>query len=151
MPPDKRKISLSAEDFILFVAHHVLKMKRAACRVLLPVDRRWSFVVINHCKRKEENATPPTPNTWHWDPLMIIYSKENESGHERRPDEILTSFSAFPLVSKNARVCFFFFCCCTFELNSRDNGLLLIVLLTLQHNCVKIAHLTSFCSSHAAI
>lgn len=151
MPPDKRKISLSAEDFILFVAHHVLKTKRAACRMLLPVDRLWSFVVINHCKRKEENAPLFLPNTWQWDPLMVIYSKENESCHERRPDEILTSFSAFPLVSGNAQVCFFDFFCCTFELNSRDNGVLLIVLSTSQHNGVKITHLTSFCSSHAII
>lgn len=31
MLPDKEKISLSAEDFILCVAHHILNTKGAAC------------------------------------------------------------------------------------------------------------------------
>lgn len=54
MPPDKRKISLSAEDFILCVAHHILNTKGAASLPLLPVDLLRSFVVINTARLKKK-------------------------------------------------------------------------------------------------
>lgn len=118
MPPDKSKISLSAEDFILCVAQHILNTNGAPC-LPLPVALLWSFVVINHCKMQEENVSkgsvgatntandviiayitpPPAP------PLDI--GIHHESGHERRPDEIFSvSFLPLSVVIGNKTVCF---------------------------------------------
>lgn len=114
MPPDKRKISLSAEDFILCVARHILKTKGAACLPLLPGDLLWSFVVINHWKSKEENVSKgAVGETDIANEVIITYVTHQifdikihqESCHERRPDEIFERGLSFTIPSEREQNC----------------------------------------------
>lgn len=57
MLPDKRKISLSAEDFILGVARHILNTKGAACRLWICSGPLWS---LKNFKIIEENVSKGT-------------------------------------------------------------------------------------------